>query len=174
MIFTGFKRKSNQIFFNKKATHLLKNSSEYASTKVNKVIILLDELSNKEKVLKSFSAETGISKEAVQCVVFQKKVSKNNEDKSIISPKDFAWYGKIRSENLKDILTEKYDMLINYGKEDTLYTNLLLLHCKTNFRVGFSYLNNQLYDLLINCNYGEIDLFNKELYKYLKILKKVK
>ncbi|MEX1382402.1 MAG: hypothetical protein AB1Z17_03310, partial [Lutibacter sp.] len=91
----------------------------------------------------------------------------------LFSSKDFGWYGKINNDTLKNILTKKYDLLINYSKIDYLYNNILLLHSKVAFKVGFASLDNRFYDLLINCKTSEIALFNKEVRKYLEILNKI-
>jgi len=170
MIFTGIKRKSNQIFFNKKLIELLGSSKIATSKEVKKVIVFLDNVSEKEIIKKNLSTILKISKNSIEVVVF-KNLNKNKLEKEIFTPKDFGWFGTIRSERLKNILTKKYDLLINYSKTDTLYKNLVVLQSKTAFRVGFAHLDNRFYDLLINCNASDISLFNKEMKKYLYILK---
>ncbi len=64
-------------------------------------------------------------------------------------------------------------MLINYSKVENLYSNLLILQSKTAFKVGFSYQNNELYELMIDCKSGDYGTFNAELEKYLTILNKI-
>ncbi|AMC09773.1 hypothetical protein Lupro_00165 [Lutibacter profundi] len=173
MIFTGFKRKSNQFFFDRQLSKLLKNSDVNSSGKIKKVLIFLNDDTEKTSVLKNLEKTLNISKNKIKIIIFQQKVPKENTDENLISPKDFGWYGKITSEKLKDILTKKYDLLINYSKVDNLYNNLLLLQCKAAFKVGFSHLDNRFYNLLIKCESSNLELFNKELKKYLTILKKL-
>ena len=105
--------------------------------------------------------------------MFQAKIYKNEDSENKISAADFGWYGKIKSEKLKFILTKNYDLLINYSKIDNIYLNLLILQCKVGFRVGFSHLDNRFYDLTINCESSNFALFNREMKKYLQILKKI-
>ncbi|UMB60628.1 hypothetical protein MHL31_00085 [Lutibacter sp. A80] len=173
MIFTGIKRKSNQLFFNKKNKELAAVTSKIASRKIKNVIILLDDISLKDEILNNIKSNLGLKVEAIELVIFQQKKAKDTSDTQIFSSKDFGWYGKIKNENLKGILTKKYDLLINYNKVDNLYNNLLLLQIQAAFKVGFANLDNRFYDLLINCKVDEIELFNKELKKYLEILNKV-
>ncbi|WP_299528546.1 hypothetical protein [uncultured Lutibacter sp.] len=173
MIFTGFKRKSNQIFFNRRLKDLLKKSTAISSKEIKRVIVFLDTISEKDKVKKEILALFNIAEKDLKMVVFQQKVSKEESSEDIITPKDFGWYGRINSEKLKTILTKKYDLLINYSKVDNLYSNLLLLQCKIGFRAGFKHLDNRFYDLLIDCKSDDFKLFDKELLKYLKILKKI-
>jgi len=173
MIFTGIKRKSNQLFFNKKIKELIDNANISNSKKVKNVLILLDTINDKDIVLNNLKNNLGIDVNNIKLVVFQEKIAKGNVDKNRFSPKDFGWFGKLRSEALKSILTKKYDLLINYSKVDNLYNNLLLLHCEVDFRVGFAIFDNRLYDLLIDCKPENLSLFNKELKKYLEILNKI-
>ena len=51
MIFTGIKRKSNQLFFNKKAKEFVENNSKQVSAKIKSVIILADESCDKNKLV---------------------------------------------------------------------------------------------------------------------------
>ena len=171
MIFTGFKRKSNQIFFKKTLPSFLKNEHKSPFDEVKKVLIFLDENVEKELVVSTLATLLKISESAIKVVVFQRKLRKENVPDDIITPKDFGWYGKIDNEKLKNILTNNYDLLINYSKVDNVYLNILLLQCKAAFRVGFAHMDKRLYDLLIRCEPEEIDLFHEELIKYLVILK---
>ena len=173
MIFTGFKRKSNQIFFNKRSPDLLTKSAEFSSHEINQILVILDDVSKIDSVKKELNEIFKISKNNITIVVYKSKVNKEQDNDEVISPKDFGWYGKIKSEKLKTILTKKYDLLINYSEVDYLYTNLLILQSKVGFRVGFDHLDNQFYNLLINCKHSDYKAFNKELIKYLTILKKV-
>ena len=171
MIFTGFKRKSNQIFFKKTLPSFLKNEHKSPFDEVKKVLIFLNENSEKEYLVSQLATLLKISESAIKVVVFQRKLRNETEPNDIITPKDFSWYGKIDNEKLKNILTNKYDLLINYSKVDNVYLNILLLQCKASFSVGFAHMDKRLYDLLIRCEHDEIDLFHEELIKYLVILK---
>ncbi|MDF1516482.1 MAG: hypothetical protein RQ864_03985 [Lutibacter sp.] len=171
MIFTGLKRKSNQIFFKKTLPDFLKNEHKSPFDEVKKVLIFLDEQVEKELVVSELATLLKISISAIKVVVFQRKLRKEYTSDDIITPKDFGWYGKIDNEKLKNILTNKYDLLINYSKVDNVYLNILLLQCKASFSVGFAHMDKRLYDLLIRCEPDEIDLFHEELIKYLVILK---
>lgn len=171
MIFTGFKRKSNQIFFKKTVPFFLKNEQKSPFGEVKKVLIFLDDISEKEMIVSQLATLLKIAESDIKVVVFQRKLRKETPDEDIVTPKDFCWYGKIDNEKLKNIITNKYDLLINYSKVDNVYLNILLLQCKAAFRAGFAHMDKRLYDLLIRCEPEEIDLFHEELIKYLIILK---
>ena len=173
MIFTGFKRKSNQFFFNKTLPSLLKKEHESPFEEVKKVIIFLDENSEKAQIITQLVTILKIPESNIKVIVFKRNLKNEIETDDIITPKDFGWYGKFDSERVKNILTNKYDLLINYNKIDQFYTNLLVLQSNASFKVGFAHLKSGLYDLTIQCNHNEIELFTKEVKKYLKILKKI-
>jgi hypothetical protein len=173
MIFTGFKRKSNQFFFNRQQSKLIEKTSVVSLQKIKKLLVICDDYSQKESIQKELVETLIIAENDIVWVFFQKRMAKELVLDEIFTPKDFGWYGKIKSEKLKNILTNKYDLLINYSKIDNIYINVLLLHCKVGFKAGFSHLDNRLYDLLINCKSDYLSLFTKELKKYLTILKKV-
>jgi hypothetical protein len=174
MIFTGFKRKSNQIFFKKTLPSLLKNAHKSPFEEVKKVIIFLDATSDRTSIVNELTSILKISESDIKVVVFLRKLKNETASDDIITPKDFGWYGKIDSEKVKNILTNEYDLLINYSKVDNVYLNILILQCKAAFKVGFAHLDKRLYDLMIRCEADEIALFNEELIKYLNILKIVK
>jgi len=173
MIFKGIKRKSNQIFFNKQVQNFRINSQMNSSKNIKKVIILLDDASIKATIEKELITLLNISEKDVEIIIFNKIVDKSNSNKNIFTPEDFGWYGKLKSDTLKSILTKKYDLLINYSKVENLYNNLLILQSKSAFNIGYAHLNKSFYDLLIDCNPSNYKLFNIEIKKYLKILNKI-
>lgn len=173
MIFTGFKRKSNQLFLNKRLSEFLKKSTSVSSKEIEQILVILDDYSNLDRIQKELLNCLNISKNNIEFVIFQQKPVKEQIAEEIISQKDFGWYGKIKSDKVKSVLTKKYDLLINYSKVDNLYCNLLLLQSKADFRAGFEHLDNRFYDLLINCEPDDFGSFNKELKKYLTILNKL-
>ena len=173
MIFTGLKRNSNQLFFKRRLAELLKKSAKYPSQKITRILVFLDDFSDKKAINENLYKLLNMPEGKIEMLVFQAKIDKNEDVGDNISSADFGWYGKINSEKLKIILTKKYDLLINYSKVDNIYLNLLILQCKAGFRVGFSHLDNRFYDLIIKCESSNFVLFNEEMKKYLQILKKI-
>ena len=173
MIFTGFKRKTNQIFFNKKWAEFLKNKEKQTPVEIKNVLVLVDD----EKIITSLKKELPkmlhVEENAIEILLFKQKAGKAHleaDGYKLYTPKDFGWYGTIKNSSLNKCLTKKYDLLINYHKVDNLYTNLLLLHSNSIFRAGFEHLNRNLYQLTIKCNREDLPVFNSELKKYLKII----
>lgn len=173
MIFKGLKKKSNQLFLNRNMVQLLKNSGVRDANKTERALIFSDDRASGQELLKEVSALLNISDDCIDLIVFENKKPKDNKLNFLSTPADFGWFGKVKSEKLKIILTKKYDLLINYCKVDNLYGNLLLLQSKTALKVGFAHFDNRFYDLIIKCDPSERALFNTELKKYLKILNKI-
>lgn len=90
------------------------------------------------------------------------------------SEKDFSWNGNINQQNLKSFLDEPFDLLIGYFNKKNLYLENAVLHSKASFKVGFSKVNQQLYDIEIAEVPIKTENFFLELKRYLKILKKMK
>ena len=173
MIFTGLKRKSNQLFFNKKLSRLLDNLKSDKHEVVKNLLILSEDNEISLELSKQLSVALNIESNQVTQLIYQKRRSNDKDREFYFSPDDFGWFGKIKSEHLLRILTKKYDLLINYSKIDNLYCTLLLLQCKSGFRVGHATADNRFYDLMINCSTDDSITFTNELKKYLAILNKL-
>lgn len=171
MIFTGFKRKTNQIFIKNHINDFLKKEADTTQDKVKNILIFVDDISEISIIKKEIFQQFQIKEDHLTIVVFQKKIS--NEEYLTISPKNFGWYGRLKQEKFPFSLTKKYDLLINYSKVDNLYLNLLLLQMKISFKIGFSHFDKRFYDLLVNCETTNISIFTNEIKKYLTILNKL-
>lgn len=174
MIFKGIKRKTNQIFFKKELRKWKANRVRLEPQKIRKALVFVDKMSGLDDIYYNLLKLLKLKETDVLILTFEGAVWDGNEFVHILSERDFGYYGKLKSERLKIILTNRYDLLINYSKVENLYSNILLLQCETAFRVGFAHLDDRFYDLLIDCEPGNIELFNAELIKYLKILNKIK
>jgi hypothetical protein len=173
MIFTGIKRKSNQIFIKNHLNDFFKKQIENEPAKVKNILIFVDDISVISEIKKEIFHYLKIEKKLIEIVVYNHKILKNNQVYQVITPKNFGWYGKLKQEKFPFSLTKKYDLLINYSKKDHLYLNLLLLQLDIRFRIGFAHLEDKFYNLLVNCKLNDISIFTKEIKKYLTILNKI-
>jgi len=92
---------------------------------------------------------------------------------AIFYEKQFNWNGVLQSKQVVSFLENQFDMLIDYTNADTVFKKYLVAKSNAKFKVGLANIDNRLYDFMIALNTSDIKLFNKELVKYLKILKKV-
>ena len=99
---------------------------------------------------------------------------KNHKINSYFTEKDIDWNGAIQKADFRDFLNEPFDLLIGYFDTKNIFLELAVLKSKATFKVGFSDVNQRLYDMEIAEIPSKIDNFLNELKKYLVILKKMK
>ena len=90
------------------------------------------------------------------------------------SEKDFGLFGKIKSEALNKFVHRDYDLLVNYCDPALLFPKVIMLRSVAKMRAGFENEANFFNDIAINVSGNDIDGFNRELIKYLQILKLIK
>jgi hypothetical protein len=107
-------------------------------------------------------------------LIFKDKINKNEVFKfDVYSYKDINWSGDIENPKAILFLNTQFDLLINYHdfeKSPLIYLSYL---SKANFKVGFTSQDKKLNQLMINTNPNNFQLFIDELFKYLKILRKI-
>ncbi len=92
----------------------------------------------------------------------------------LCSEKDFGLYGKIKSEALKNFVSRDFDLLVNYCDPKLLFPQVIMLKSAAKIRAGFEHEVNFFNDIAIKVRGNDIDGFNKELLKYLRILNLIK
>ncbi len=144
-------------------------STDNSQNLIKSILFLSDESYNKdlEPVLKDEFSVNIIDKN-----IYVNKLNKNDVDENKFSKKNISIFGKFKTERLKQLVDFEYDLLINYSV-DNLYLKYLTANSNSKFKVGFSDCDERLYDLMIQVNKEEDEVFISELKKYLKILKKI-
>jgi len=173
MIFTGFKRKTNQIFIKNHSDDFFKKTAVNTYHKIKNILIFVDDVSEVSVIKNEIFQQLKFNENEVKIIVYQQNKTKSEIECPTISPKNFGWYGKLKQEKFPFSLTKKYDLLINYSKVDHLYLNLLLLQMNISFKIGFSHFDKRFYNLLVNCDTTDISIFTNEIKKYLTILNKL-
>jgi hypothetical protein len=172
MILKAFKEKSNQKYVN---SLLAARKTAVNSNKVKTIAVLLNagEFDDFE-IFKAYFKELNLTSPKHKIIAYttDDKLEHNQWD-TYYSPKDFGWKGKINSVDLQTFLDEEYDALICYFKKENLHLKLITALSKANLKVGLSRTDERLYDLIIDVNPKDIQIFKKELKKYLNILNKL-
>ena len=139
-----------------------------AVRQIDKLGVILDEeVLNKiayDQLKKAFSS---LGKK-VEMILFSDKA-----EEGVLSFKrsDLGWKGVFKPETAAaKFQQEQFDVLVNYF--ETPQPELILLGVSTSakIKVGFSQQDKKLNDLQINVSATEVDLFIKELKKYLAII----
>jgi Family of unknown function (DUF6913) len=172
MILKAFKEKSNQKYVN---GLLAARKAAVNNNKVKTIAVLLNvEEFDDFEIFKAYFKELNLTSPKHKIIAFttDNKLDHNQWD-TYYSPKDFGWKGKINSVDLQSFLDEEYDVLICYFKKENLHLKLITALSKANLKVGLSRTDERLYDLIIDVNPKDTQIFKKELKKYLNILNKL-
>ena len=102
-------------------------------------------------------------------IIFDETAS--NDKESVI--KEINWNASFEKEEVKQFVNKKFDLLISYYDVEKPALVLLTHNSKANFKVGFANIDNRLHHFMIQSDTQNKVVFTEELFKYLKILKKI-
>ena len=164
-------------FIQKKVAAALKKASKKAKdevlSEIATVAIFVDENSvfNETAYIK-LRELIKLDEAHFNILAFKEKKSSYNEFRgTVLYQNEINWQGKINSQEVRDFVKKPYDLLIDYTDAEDLSIQLILAQIKAKLKVGYSDKKKQFYNLLIAVSPQEIQLFNDELVRYLKILK---
>lgn len=87
--------------------------------------------------------------------------------------KDISWNGKVKDPSFEGFLENSFDLLIGYFDENNLYLEYCALKSKATFKIGFSKVNDKMFDLVVSEDPKNIDSFIDVIKKYLELLYKI-
>ena len=155
--------------------NLFKTKRSTNSNPIKTVGLLIENNYYKEhKIIIDQLQKNGIDPRKVDVLVYKDTIKKTDKiASSSFESKNLNWDGTIGNIEVNFFLEKKFDLLISYYDSDTLILKLATHHSNADFKVGFSSINKQLNDLLINTEGKNQLLFINEVIKYLKILNKI-
>lgn len=173
MILKGFKEKSNEKYLNKLLSERHVNINEDAVVSLG-VILNIDEIDDFELFTK-LADYIKVRPNRVKIIAFSesKKEVLNTWDECY-NPKDFGWKGVIKNSELESFLDTKFDVLISYYEQEILELKMITAFSKAKFKIGILQSDERINDLIIKTTLNEFDVFKEEVFKYLKILNKIK
>jgi hypothetical protein len=174
MNFSGIKHK----ILSKKIDGLSKKSKDTSlsvSKPIKSVGIIVNENSKFDfERLKKLQKAIPIGSKNFSILTYKNQNESYNEFRgAFFYEKQVSLNGKIKSKEVNSFLDEKFDMLIDFTGANTIYSKYLVAKSNAIFKVGFYTDMKNLYNFMIAVSVNEVDNFNKELLKYLKILKKI-
>jgi hypothetical protein len=146
-----------------------------SSDKIVKVGVLIDGnyFTNQEELISEI-LKYGIEKNNIEILSFVNKNKKTLLEKfDYFFRKDISLGGLFKSERVTNFTEQHFDLLISYYDVQKPALLLVSKSSKAKFKVGFQTIDKRINHLSINSvaeNYTE---FISELFKYLKILKKI-
>ena len=172
MFLKVFKVKSNQKFINKLLTDRYVAVSDKKMESVG-VVLNINEFSDFE-AFRNYFKNLGLQLPKIKVIAFvdDEKQADQLWD-TYFNRKDFGWNGEVKNVDLQEFIKTNFDVLISYHKANILELNLIAALSNANFKVGLSNDDKRLYDLIMDINPKEFDVFQLELHKYLTVLNKL-
>ncbi|AWM14531.1 hypothetical protein DI487_12130 [Flavobacterium sediminis] len=157
---------------NKRLSILKEDSSE---GKIQTIGIIIDETEKgyKKELLKHI-ADSGIPLKQLKVLTFKDAVKKKGAiEKPGFSGKDISLTGSAKKEEVAAFLATPFDVLVNYFDENKPELLWATTSSKAKFRVGLDSVDYRANNVIVKTDMQETKLFTNELFKYLRILKKV-
>ena len=110
---------------------------------------------------------------SVQVYYFKTFRKSDTQDFKHFTEKDIDWAGKIKDVSLESFLCNPFDLLIGYFDVRNLHLEYCALKSRAAFKIGFSKVNDKMFDLVVSENPKNADSFIKVIKKYLELLHKI-
>ena len=158
-----------------KRLKILESQSKEKIKSFSSMVILTPNIEIDEKVFFSLADSLKISYKKITLVVISdKKFSKSKARfRKIIycSREKVGLLGKFDNEMLS-FFDQKFDLLINYFSNSTIFPELVSACCSSKLRLGFYQVNHKINDIILNINLDDKQTFLDESKNYLKALLK--
>ncbi|MGG6230530.1 DUF6913 domain-containing protein [Tenacibaculum sp. SDUM215027] len=165
------KKKSIQKAYDKLVVK--KENTPHKETKVKSVAILLDNEALVNVVIANLTNNFPFEKIDIRVLVYKEYSKKEEPSPHFFTEKDLGFNGSLKSDNLKNFVKNKYDLLINYTKTSNLLTNVVTLLSQADIKASFAEIDDRLYDIVVSDDSFNEAVLNQELKKYLTILNKI-
>ena len=81
--------------------------------------------------------------------------------------------GKFLNPKIQEFIDKDFDLLINYYEQEKPVSLMASALSKATFKVGFASVDKRINNLIINTSPHDFQVFEEELFKYLKILNRI-
>jgi hypothetical protein len=149
--------------------------SNTSSLSIQTMGLLIDESYFFEKeALVNELISNGIAEKNISILVYKDK-RKKTEDNAMpaFGLKHLNWNAHFTNSEINSFIDEKFDILVSYYDVEKAFLLKVTQRSKAKFKVGFSSVDKRLNHLMINTNAENHTVFVHELFRYLKILKKI-
>ncbi len=140
--------------------------------KIKSVGIVVDQafLVHIAKLTRSLLAY-GVMEKKIQIIVRASQMKVENADSyTMFNASAITWAGTFVNPEVQKFVEQEFDLLINYYDQEKPVLMMASSLSRANFKVGFSAIDKRVNNLMIDCTAVEYEVFEKELFKYLKIL----
>ena len=157
----------------KKAALVRTRQRKNAKLKTIGIIVDIDHFEAYEEVM-SLSENLALKPKNISVLCFTEN-HKNylNFETPLFTLKDFSWNGILKKQELKDFVNKEFDVVIGYFNNSNPCLDYMTAILKAPFKIGLQGSLTDLFDLIINVDINDTEVFKNEAVKYLKILKKI-
>jgi len=165
-----FKHKSGEKYLKNELLKIPDLDGNRKGIKKVGVIVDLDTFQNAD-LFYQFIETFNLRPNAVKIMGYRGFYDKNSPYATpVFSDKDLGWSGAVENSYALEFLTKEYDLLVNYYTQDTLILKLMTVKTKARIKVGFSEIDPELNDLILQTQLQDFNTFKTELKKYLKVM----
>jgi hypothetical protein len=104
----------------------------------------------------------------------EKKEANTAENQIALRANDFSLVGGLKNPEIEAFVKKPFDLLLSYYSTENVFLDFVSAQSNALFRVGVSEDMMEFNDLTIKTPLNQIDVFERELINYLKILKRIK
>ncbi len=140
--------------------------------KAVKEVVILNSPDSKLDIKRMEQLEKALYLPSTNFHIFTVKEKKDNfnELRGLVADiSDINFLGNVKNEQIKAFLEKKYDLLIDFTGLKNELQKYFSLQIKSGFRVGYK-TEDDLYDLMLEIENGDLETFINEMQYYLKIL----
>ena len=142
--------------------------------KIATVAIISDEifLQQTEK-LKRRLIENGILKSDIHVIIRSANTQISNGEYITFNSSAVSRTGQFLNPDIVQFLDINFDLLINYYEQEKPVVMMASALSKAKFKVGFASVDKRVNHLIIDTSPHDFQIFDDELFKYLKILNRI-
>ena len=143
------------------------------SFKVRKINVILDaSLGVKHDLFLDLAKNFSIPQSSISYLVFPAGNALKQEYEDFFNKGDITFFGKFKN-GLNAFCANNVDLQINYFNKKSIYLEWVACSTSKKMSVGFPKANQDINDLILDIDPTNTELVEKELVKYLTILKKI-
>ena len=104
----------------------------------------------------------------------ENKEVNTTENQIALRAGDFNFVGGLKNSEIEAFVKKPFDLLLSYYSTENVFLDFVSAQSNALFRVGVSEDMMEFNDLTIKTPLNQVDVFERELINYLKILKRIK
>lgn len=172
MKFTKLKESILKKRFDKSLLESVKNRVASQKEIQSVGILTTEEISSKINVQKEVESILNIRNSKIYSFRDYNKLDEHSF--KYFSENDINWKAQFIDPSFQNFLEQPFDLLICFFNTNNLYLESAALQSRATFKVGFTNVNSDLYELEISEEIINVSAYCTELRKYLLVLKKLK